>query len=159
MTKITAELLPLYALPLDEAKLFTDWVWQARKINMFDPEVLKAPRAAMVRAVNEQGPLLFVPLQPVLMLESLAPKPGLTPRQEAMSLWRVGEAVEGAAKLCGFQEVVFMTRDDRVADICAEHGFEELKGVRVLKKKIKLETAPAAESQAPEKEAANAHHN
>lgn len=142
MKKITATAMPLYECTEEDAKLFMDWVWLQRSINMFDPQVLTYPRTVMCKAGTEEETMLYIPLQPVLMWDAIAPKPGLTARQEALCLWKIGQVVEDAMKLCGFGEAYFLCSDDRVADICAEHGFEEIKGVRVLRKKLKPEELP-----------------
>jgi hypothetical protein len=136
LKKITAEVLPLGSMTKTAIAKFVDWVWQMRHLNLFDKDVLTYPRTVMCRAGNEDDDLLFVPVQSVLMFDSLAPKPGLTPRQEAMCLWRVGEAVDEIAKQTGHREVYFFCSDDRVADICSRHGFKEIKGVRLMRKKL-----------------------
>ena len=120
----------------EDAKRFSEWVWAMRGLNMFDPSVISYPRTVMLRASNEADPLLFVPLQSVLMFDSIAPKPGLSPRQEALCLRRIDQKVESLAKDSQHREVYFICRDDRVADLCARHGYEEIKDVRILRKKI-----------------------
>ena len=138
MTKIKAEILALKDLGEREIALFKEWVWRLRHINMFEPKVLAAPRTVMCKAYDEKtgDPLLFMPLQPVLMYDAIASSPDLTPRQEALALARINQQVEEIAKTTGFQEIYFICRDDSVSDICARHGFEEIKNVRVLKKTI-----------------------
>lgn len=136
MKKITAEVLPVGSLSDSDKSQFMEWVWGMMPLNMFQPEMLGYPRTVMCKAGTEDETMLFVPLQSVLMFDAIAPKPGLTPRQEAMCLWRVGEAVDEAARDSGHREVFFFCRDDRVADICARHGFEEIKGVRLMRKKV-----------------------
>lgn len=130
--------MPIAEMTEADVENFKEWVWKMRSINMFDPEVIGYPRAAMAKAENEDGALLYIPLQAVLMFDAIAPKPELTPRQEAMCLWKIGEVVDQAARETEFREVVFFCRDDRVSDICARHGFEEIKDVRVLRKKVPL---------------------
>lgn len=136
MNKITASLLPVRAMTVDDLKLFREWVFKLLHINMFQPEVMKAPRMTMCRAENDEGPLLYIPLQSVLMYDAIAAKPGITPRQEALCLWKIGEVVDKAALDAGYREIYFICRDDRVSDICAKHGFVEVKNVRVLKRVV-----------------------
>ena len=135
MTKITADIMALCKVPLEDTKKFIRWVWNLRKINMFDMSVIGYPRTCMLRASDGDGALLYMPLQPVLMYDSIAAKPGISPRQEALALSRIQQLVGSVAKDGGFGESYFMCRDDRVADIAAAHGFEELKNVRVLRQK------------------------
>ena len=122
----------------EEVAQFIDWVWKARDINCFDMDVMKYPRTVVVSADDNDGALLYMPIQPALMLESLAPRPGVSPRKEAMALWKIGETLEQISKHTGIQEQYFLCKDDRVANLCARHGFEEMKGYRLLKKKIPL---------------------
>lgn len=142
MTKIKAEILPFPALNPEDVTNFRQWVWNSRHINLFDPVVMSAPRTVMCRAseVTQRGdePLVYIPLQPVLMYDSIAAKPGLTPRQEALALARIGGQVDKAAKATGFQETYFICRDDRVSNLCKAHGFTEVENVRVLKKVVKI---------------------
>lgn len=136
MKKISAVVMPISGMSPQDAEKFMDWVFQMRPLNLFDPDVIGYPRTVMLRAESEDEPLLYVPLQSVLMFDSIAPKPGLPARQEALCLARIGEVVDQAAEATGHREVYFFCRDERVADLCAAHGYEEIKGVRLLKKKI-----------------------
>ena len=136
MTKLSAEMLPLSAMTEQDARDFCEYVWSMHGLNMFQPEVLTYPRAVMLRARNEEGNQLFIPLQSVLMYDSIAPRPGLSPMAEARALSKIGEVVDQAAQHSGTREVYFFCRDDRVADLCARHGYEEIQNVRVLRKKI-----------------------
>jgi hypothetical protein len=148
MYKITTRVSSVGAMSEEDMKTFIEWAWKARAINCFDPDVIGYPRSIMLAADDNEGPLLYLPVQPVLMLESLAPRPDVSPRKEAMALWKMGEMLEGISKDTGIQEQYFMCKDDRVADICSKHGFEEMKGYRLMKKKIKpLELPPELEEE------------
>ena len=136
MKKVFAEMLPIPAMSEHDARDFIEYVWSMRSLNMFDKDVLTYPRTVMLRARNEEGNQLFVPLQSVLMYDSIAPRPGLSPMAEARALSKIGEVVDQAAQHSGTREVYFFCRDDRVADLCARHGYEEIQNVRVLRKKI-----------------------
>src|ERR1017187_8185604 len=125
--KIEAELKTVGDMEPEETKEFASWVWRTRDLGMFDPDVIGYPRAMMLKARDEDGALLYVPLQPVLMYEAIAAKPGINPRQEALSLRRINELVEQVQRDAGYGESYFICRDDRVADLCVRHGFEELK--------------------------------
>lgn len=137
MKKIQACILPVGALPEEDQRNFLEWVWRDRAINLFDPESLSHPWSAMCVAGSERNPMLYIPLQPVFVWDAIASKPGITPREEALCLWRIGEAVDAKMEETGVGEAWFLCADGRVADICARHGFEEFKGVRVLRRKAK----------------------
>lgn len=148
MKKITASVVPICSVPPDEAKDFISWVWGARTINCFDPDVLSYPRSCMTKAEDGDGATLYIPIQPVLMFESIAPRPGISPKKEALSLLRIDELLEDVARDTGIMEQYFLCKDDRVADLCRGHGFTEMEGYRILKKKIsarKPEEGPKAE--------------
>jgi hypothetical protein len=136
MKKIEAEMLPISAMSEQDARDFIEYVWHMRSLNMFDRDVLTYPKTVMLRAKSEDGNQLFIPMQSVLMFDSIAPKPGLSPRHEALALAKIGEVVDQAARDTGTRETYFFCKDDRVADLCARHGYEEIKGVRLLRKKV-----------------------
>ena len=133
--KITTRVAPIGGMNEQDQRTFTDWVWKARDINCFDPDVLSYPRTVMLTADDEQGPVLYLPAQPVLMLESLAPKPELSPRKEALALYKLGQLLEQVSADTGIKETYFLCKDARVTELCARHGFEKMEGYSVLKKK------------------------
>jgi hypothetical protein len=143
MKKITAEVFPMSQMQQEDIDNFIGWAWNARHINLLDPEVLAYPRAVMCKASAGDEPLLYIPIQPVLMFESIAPNPAITERQEALALWRIGEQVTKVMQDSGHAESYFVCSDDRVADLCAAHGYEEVKGVRLLKRKLTPEEREA----------------
>lgn len=136
MKKITAEVFTVGSLPKKAWNQLIDWMKRGMPLNMFDPNMLLYPRTVICTAKNDNENFLFVPLQPVLMYDAIASAPGISPRQEALALYRIGEVTDRLAKDSGFREVYFFCRDNSVSDLCAKHGFEEIKNVRVLRKKI-----------------------
>lgn len=135
MKEITAEIMPLSVFPPEERSTFSAWAWNLRDRTQFDMDVIGYPRACIARASSEGTPLLYVPIQPVLMLESLAPDPTLTTNQKALALWRVMEEMDDVMKLTGMHETYFVTQDDQFAERAIAAGFTEVKG-RVLKRKL-----------------------
>ena len=142
MQKITADIAALCNVSEADAELFIKWVWALRSKNAFDMKVMTYPRTCMARVQNEEETIMLLPFQPVLMYESLAPKPGLTDRQRALGLWRIGQVVEQAMKDTGLMEAYFLTTDDREAEVCAAHGWEEVsKQFHVMKRRIEPKRA------------------
>jgi hypothetical protein len=133
--KVTAEVVPLGAFPPEDARQFIEWAWLVRKANRLDKDVLAYPRACMCVAKLDGNPALYVPIHPVLMWESLVPDPNLTPQERALALWRVAREVDGVMKLTGMMETYFFTSDDHFAEVARRHGFEEVKNVRILRRK------------------------
>ena len=143
--KITAELFPLSDLSVEDQKLFIDWIWKARSINCFDPDVLNSPRVIMAKASSsEEGSQLFIPLQATLMWESIAPRPGISERVEALSLARIEARVVSAMQDAGFGESYFLCKDDTLANFVAGRpNWEELQGYRILRRKLTPEEKTA----------------
>ena len=84
--KIEAELKTIEYMKPEEMTEFSAWVWTVRELGMFDPDVMTYPRSMMLKARDDNGALLYVPLQPVFMYETIVAKPGIKPRKEALSL-------------------------------------------------------------------------
>lgn len=74
----------------------------------------------------------------VLMLESLAPMPGLSARKEALALLRFGDAIDEIASHTGHAQSIFVCKDDRVADICKAHRYEEVLSSQLFRKKLEV---------------------
>src|ERR1700722_12431908 len=100
-------------LPEEDFRQFVSWVWQLRATNSFDMKVMTYPRTCMARAKNEDGTIMLLPFQPVLFYESMAPRPGLSDRQKALCLWRIGEVVDRAMYDSGICEAYFLTVDEQ----------------------------------------------
>lgn len=144
--RITADFQTVGTVSLSDAKLFIDWIWEQRETTNFDAEVLSYPRACMTSAKNEEETLMFIPLQPVLFFESMAKKPGITDKQAAMCMWRIGELVEETMKLTGHAESYFITNSEQESVTCSRHGWsvamhDQAKGLWLMKRKT-LVTMP-----------------
>lgn len=114
---------------------FAEWALNTPK-NLFDPGVMSYPSTRTLVAVDESdAPVLFQPFQPVFVLESLAPKPGSSPREIAISLARLNEALEGLAAAYGIREFMFLCEDQSVIDFAKRNGYEEIKWP-VLRRKL-----------------------
>lgn len=138
MKKIEAEIKAVAQMDSIERDEFAEWVWIERDLNMFDPDVIRYPRATMLKASNGEGALVYIPLQPVLMYDAIAAKPGLDAKKQALAMWRIVELVDQIQRDLGYGESYFLCRDDRVADICLKHGFEEVENVRILRRKVEM---------------------
>jgi hypothetical protein len=134
MRKITGSLMALFETPLADARKFIGWIHKTR--NNLDQKVLTYPRTCMARAEREGETVMMIPVNPVLMFESVAADPSLSERERALCLWKIGEIVEQAMKDSGHCEAYFLTRDDRLAETVSRHGWTEQKGYRILKRQI-----------------------
>lgn len=136
LRNIIADLKPLFQVPVSEAKLFMEWVKAYSWKTKFRPEVLSHPRTVMATASDEQGPILFMPLQSCLMMGELAPRPDINKKEMAYALWQIGTVVEDAMIKTGNLDAYMYTNDDDEAESIAKHGWEEVKGVRLLRKRL-----------------------
>jgi hypothetical protein len=46
--KIRTQAMPISEVTEEQAKQFIKWVWEARTINCFDPDVVSYPRSCML---------------------------------------------------------------------------------------------------------------
>ncbi len=141
MREITADVMPLYAVPEEDAQKFIKWIWDVRQKVCFDADTLAYPRSCMTMAKIDGETSLMIPLQPVLMFESLARKPGLSNRETAVCMLRIGESVEDIAKLTGHAEGYFFTNDYPEVLACSKNGWtvylhDPEKGVWMMKRKF-----------------------
>ena len=136
LRNIVAELKPLFQMPLDEARQFMEWVKAYQWKTKFNPAVMSHPRTVMIVVKDEQGPILFMPLQSVLMFDCVAPRPGINKREMALAIWKMGQVAEDAMISTGNLDSYATINDDDLADSMIKHGFEEVKGVRLLRKRL-----------------------
>jgi hypothetical protein len=111
MKKVSAQILERYRLSQEDVELLFNWSIQLGT-NSFDPSVLFYPRTVVCKASSGGDPIAFVPIQPVLMYESLAPKPGISELQTVLALYRFHQIGEQAAKEYGYGEMYFLTNSE-----------------------------------------------
>lgn len=153
--KITADFMPVSCVTLPDAELFIKWIWAQRETSNFDPETLGYPRSCMTMAKAGEDTLMFIPLQPILFFESMAKKPGLTDKQSALCMWRIGELVEQTMKLTGHAESYFITNDEQESTTCSRHGWtivmhDAEKNLWLMKRKTQV--VPPINSDEPPKD-------
>jgi hypothetical protein len=115
----------------EDRDLFTKWA-HATENNLFDHKVIFYPTTNVVAIENKGAPIFFAPFQAVIMLESLAPQPGLSPGMTAAAL---SKFIEGIVNICRQQrirEVFFVCADDKLADFALGHA------INVAGEKIKF---------------------
>jgi hypothetical protein len=141
MKKITAEMLDRTQLTEQDTKDLFEWSTLLSAKNNFDPEVLFYPRTMIARAKADEEPIVYLPLHPVIMFESLAPMPGLTVRQTAMALYQIGEVMEQVALDTGYGEMFFMTNDADEVKATSRRGwiislYDPEKGTWLMKRRV-----------------------
>lgn len=112
-------------IPCRDRAQFEQWLEMAQERNHADDHAKTA--ATVLEAVNGKGDTIcYMPVVPVIMLESLAPKPGATPIEMANALKTL---VVGAAQLAaagGSHELVFWASDEATAALAERGGFEKM---------------------------------
>ena len=92
--------------------------------NLFSPSVMDYPLTQTIVVEDEDGPKLFNPQYPVMVMDSLAPKPGMPPIEEARVLLELMHATLTVAHNAGIQEIYFMCADENVIRFVQRYGFE-----------------------------------
>jgi len=110
-----------------DAQNYSEWLTAASGINLVDPAVYKYPTCVTAVVEDKEGqPALMNSSHLVLVMEALAPRPGLTPLQEARALKELFEAVKEIARKSGVREILFGCKDERVHKFIEGRGFEKL---------------------------------
>lgn len=106
--------------------LFTKWAFETPN-NLFDPKVTFYPTTNVLAVEHEGGngpePIFFAPFQAAVMLESLAPKPGLSPREMAAVLSKFHEGIVNVCLNLRIREIYFVCADDTITDFVLNHPF------------------------------------
>ena len=108
-----------------EVEQIAEWL-QATPNNLFDKDILGYPSLRVICSYNGEGPEAYLPSQRVLMLESLATKPGIEPMAAAQAFRDLVKGQELVASQEGVKELYFVCRDPNVIDVAKHHGFEVL---------------------------------
>jgi hypothetical protein len=112
-----------------------DWL-KRNTLNDLSPRTLKGCTFWKIRGI------LYLPIKPVILLESLAPNPDVTGTKRLLALRR---AMDELQRMHPGVELVFLTRSDvRLAETARSYGFEEAKGYVLFR----LLDAPARRKEA-----------
>jgi len=115
------DIYPRPARPGD-IPLIDEWI-RTTPQNLFDPSILHNPGLKFYAADNG-APILFMPVQHVYMLESLAVRPGATELEVAKALGVLIQTVLCRLEEEGLQEAYFICRDPNVNGYAHRHGWE-----------------------------------
>lgn len=136
-----AEVIPVGVFPESDAQLFTKWMWRQKEASNFDPAVLAAPRACMVKATRDGQTVAFLPVQPALVLESLCNDETLTKSQLTLAVYEIHLLIKKMMLDSGTAEAFFTTSHERFAYLCEGQGwkkylFDEQKKTWLMKLQI-----------------------
>lgn len=113
------------AEPKDAAN-YTEWLKAASDINMVDLAVYKYPTCNTVTVEKDGEPVLMNSVHLVLVMEALAPKPGISPLTEARALKELFDGIKNLAAASGVKEIVFGCKDERLIKFIEGRDFERL---------------------------------
>ena len=108
----------------EEAGQAVDWFTSTER-NCFDPDVL-GHQTTMTLCVENGQPLLYMPLQLTLTMESLGKKPGIRKRDMAFALVEMIEGVKKLARGMGVIEVYFLCVEETVINQAEKFGFKRI---------------------------------
>ena len=92
--------------------------------NLWDPGILKYPTLRILHSYG--GPSVFLPMQQVLMLESLAVEQSGSAMENAQAFKDLVKGAEQHASASGIRELWFTCRDEGVLKVAEGHGFERI---------------------------------
>ena len=94
--------------------------------NLYDAEVLNYPTTFVLCAYDKTGPLVYVPIQQPLFMESLGIKPGLSEVDTAVALKELTQALVHTAHVNGHGEIYFMCKEESTIEYAKRQCFEEV---------------------------------
>jgi hypothetical protein len=109
----------------EDAKEIGEWLTHTEG-NLFDPAILGYPTFRAVTSYNGEGNIAHLPSQQILMLESLAVKPGASLLDSAQAFRDLVKAMELLASSFGVKEIYFLCKDENVLKVAEGHGFERV---------------------------------
>jgi hypothetical protein len=119
----------------EEFPQLVEWMHANRAANRYDPEIFSYHSTRVIAVDRDEEPILYLPYQLVIMTESLAPRPGLSKRETAVGLRAAIHHVARIAKHSKIAEMYFLGTDDETVEFAKQHGYEEVKDVRVMRLK------------------------
>ena len=118
----------------EDREQFIQWSIKTEN-NLLDPDVIKYPSTLVWCAFDENGPIVYVPVQQPLFMESLAINPEASPALVAMALKELTQNLVTQAILKGSGEIFFLCTDEQTIDYAKRQAFEEMPW-RILRIKI-----------------------
>ncbi len=109
----------------NEGQMFFDWS-RENEHGDFDPEVPMFKSSTTWCAYDKDGPLVFQTIQRPLMLESLAPRPGATKEQIALSMKELTQNCVTQAHILGAGEIYYLGSQDETDALATNQIFEKL---------------------------------
>ena len=115
--------------PKDEKErgLLVEWLDAGRHKNRFDPEIFLREQVSILTCFNEEEILGFIPIALAMLIESLAFKPGISPRDEAKCLQAMQHHVVQRAFEKNIPDAFFVTFDETVMEFAKGYNWNEVR--------------------------------
>jgi hypothetical protein len=118
-----------------EVATYQDWAMKATN-NLYDPQVAGYPCTEVLVAENGQ-PLVFMPIQQAVVMDALAPKPGIEKREMALALKELVKMTGFLARQAKLRELYFFSADEDVNAMAERYGFEKVESPMLRLKLVK----------------------
>ena len=109
----------------EDREQFIQWSLNTKN-NLLDPDIIKYPTTLVWCAFDENGPIVYVPVQQPLFMESLAINPEASPALVAMALKELTQNLVTQAHLKGSGELYFLCADDETIEYAKRQAFTEM---------------------------------
>jgi hypothetical protein len=110
----------------EDRELFVKWTWENLHRNGADPEVISYPTTFVLCAYDENGPLVFMPVQQPLVLDAIAIRPEADSRKVASALRDLFKACVMQGHLKGSGEIYFISDEQTIQQFASHQVFEKL---------------------------------
>lgn len=110
----------------EDRELFVKWTEDNLSRNAADPEVITYPTTFVLCAYDDKGPLVFMPIQQPLFLESLAIRPDADVISVAGALRDLFKAVVTQAHLKGSGEIYFISDEESIQEFAKNQVFKKM---------------------------------
>lgn len=117
-----------------DAEEFLKWESTTPK-NLFDPAIAQYPSLRTLVSEIDGEPALYTPFHPVIVVESLGHRPGLSPRHNAIAIYRADQAIEQLARDYKMAEIWWMCADETLIKAAQARGYEVVQ-TKVLRKRV-----------------------
>lgn len=124
-----------------DAQNYWSWLLAASDRNLVDTKVYEYPTTNTIVVDKDNEPVLMNSFHLVLMQEALAPKPGISNKDEAIALLELFTCIHNLAEATGIKEVWFTCADPNLEQFILRKGFEKIK-TPVFRMKIGSSTDP-----------------
>lgn len=124
---------PIFARPFrkEDAQQFSEWAIGNAANSGLDAGVLGYPSTEIICAERGGNPVLYVPIQRCLVMESMAPNPQASDVELALALDRIVSTVVWKSRQEGNGEILFSPSEPRIRALALANGFKDYPMMRI----------------------------